>query len=182
MGDAQVFVRTATYNADVAAFFTKWLVDVDDGQTPDGAFSDVQPNTMGASSVPAWADAGVICPGRSTRSMATRRILERHLPAMTRWVEWCRTHSTNLIRDKIAATTTATGSPSAPIRPRISSAPRFSPIRRTLWPSLRGRRQQRARRRIPSNSSRTSRRRSTSRYVRPTAGSTAIPNAATRWR
>src|SRR5581483_459003 len=26
MGDAEVFCRTATYNADVAAFFTKWLV------------------------------------------------------------------------------------------------------------------------------------------------------------
>ena len=32
--------------------------------------------------------------------MATRRILEQHLPAMTRWVEWCRTHSTDLIRDQ----------------------------------------------------------------------------------
>ena len=32
MGDAHVFIRTATENADVAAFFTKWLVDVDDGQ------------------------------------------------------------------------------------------------------------------------------------------------------
>ena len=47
MGDAQVFVRTAAMNADVAAFFTKWLVDVDDGQSPDGAFSDVNPNTIG---------------------------------------------------------------------------------------------------------------------------------------
>ena len=34
MGDAQVFVRTAAANADVAAFFTKWLVDVDDAQRP----------------------------------------------------------------------------------------------------------------------------------------------------
>ena len=36
MGDAEVFIRTATYNADVAAFFTKWLVDVDDGQSAAG--------------------------------------------------------------------------------------------------------------------------------------------------
>src|SRR5487761_1914225 len=61
MGDAQIFIRTATYNADVAAFFTKWLVDVDDGQTPAGSFSDVSPNTMGWDGVPAWGDAGVIC-------------------------------------------------------------------------------------------------------------------------
>src|SRR5690348_12351479 len=38
MGDAEVFIPTATYNANVAAFFTKWLVDVDDAQSPDGAF------------------------------------------------------------------------------------------------------------------------------------------------
>ncbi len=100
MGDAQVFVRTATMNADVAAFFTKWLVDVDDGQSPDGAFSDVNPNTMGCGSVPAWADAGVICPWTIYQVYGDRRILERHLPAMTRWVEWCRQHSTGLIRDK----------------------------------------------------------------------------------
>jgi alpha-L-rhamnosidase len=100
MGDAQVFVRTATDNADVAAFFTKWLVDVDDGQSPDGAFSDVNPNTMGCGSVPAWADAGVICPWTIYQVDGDRRILQRHLPAMTRWVQWCRKHSTGLIRDK----------------------------------------------------------------------------------
>ena len=50
--------------------------------------------------VPAWADAGVICPWTMYQIYGDRRILERHLPAMTRWVEWCRTHSTNLIRDK----------------------------------------------------------------------------------
>ena len=47
MGDAHVFIRTATENADVAAFFTKWLVDVDDGQSIDGAYSDVNPNSLG---------------------------------------------------------------------------------------------------------------------------------------
>src|SRR5208283_963677 len=100
MGDAQVFICTATCNADVAAFFSKWLVDVDDGQSPEGSFSDVNPNTMACGSVPAWADAGVICPWTIYQVYGDTRILERHLPAMTRWVEWCRAHSTNLIRDK----------------------------------------------------------------------------------
>ena len=31
MGDAQIFVRTATYNRDVAAFYEKWMQDVNDG-------------------------------------------------------------------------------------------------------------------------------------------------------
>jgi alpha-L-rhamnosidase len=29
-----------------------------------------------------------------------QRILQQHLPAMTRWVDWCQAHSTNLIRDR----------------------------------------------------------------------------------
>jgi alpha-L-rhamnosidase len=100
MGDAQVFVRTATQNADVAAFFSKWLVDVDDGQSADGAFSDVSPDVLNFRGVPAWGDAGVICPWTIYQVYGDTRILERHLPAMTRWVQWCRKHSTNLIRDK----------------------------------------------------------------------------------
>jgi alpha-L-rhamnosidase len=100
MGDAQVFVRTATMNADVAAFFTKWLVDVDDGQSPDGAYGDVSPNTMGGKGTPAWADAGVICPWTIYQAYGDRRILEQHLPAMTRWIEWCRAHSRGLIRER----------------------------------------------------------------------------------
>ena len=38
MGDAQVFAPTAARNADVAAFFTKWMVDVDDGQSAHGDY------------------------------------------------------------------------------------------------------------------------------------------------
>ena len=99
MGDAEVFVRTATYNADVAAFFTKWLVDVDDAQTADGAYSDISPS-YGGGGTPAWADAGVICPWTIYLADGDKRILETHLPAMTKWVEWCRSHSDNLIRDR----------------------------------------------------------------------------------
>jgi len=100
MGDAEVFIRTATYNADVGAFFTKWLDDVDDGQSPEGSFSNVNPNTMGGGSVPAWGDAGVICPWTIYEVYGDKRILERHLPAMIKWVEYLRAHSTDLIRDK----------------------------------------------------------------------------------
>ncbi len=100
MGDAQVFVRTATDFADVAAFFTKWLVDVDDAQRPDGAFTDVSPWRGSAAGTPAWADAGVICPWTIYEAYGDRRILERHLPAMTRWVEWCRAHSVDLLRER----------------------------------------------------------------------------------
>jgi alpha-L-rhamnosidase len=100
MGDAQVFIRTATYNADVAAFFSKWLVDVDDGQSPEGSFGDVNPNTGGRGGAPGWGDAGVICPWTLYEAYGDKRILERHLSAMIKWVEYLRLHSEGLIRSK----------------------------------------------------------------------------------
>jgi alpha-L-rhamnosidase len=102
MGDAQVFIRTAAYNGDVAAFFTKWLVDVDDAQFADGEFTDVTPSPKGkggaTGGVPAWGDAGVICPWTIYLMYGDKRILEQHLPAMTRWIDWCQAHSTGLLR------------------------------------------------------------------------------------
>ena len=38
MGDAQVFIRTATCNCDVREFFDNWLMEVADAQTKEGAF------------------------------------------------------------------------------------------------------------------------------------------------
>jgi alpha-L-rhamnosidase len=99
MGDAQVFVRTATDNADVAAFFSKWLVDVDDAQSEAGAFTDVSPRRGSGDGTPAWGDAGVICPWTIYCAYGDHRILEKQLPAMTKWVEWCKAHSHDLIRD-----------------------------------------------------------------------------------
>ena len=101
LGDAQVFISTAVYNADVAAFFTKWMADVDDEQLPDGRFTSTAPDTdLVQAGVPGWADAGVVCPWVIYETYGDTRQLARHLPAMKRFVDWCQTHSTNLIRDK----------------------------------------------------------------------------------
>jgi alpha-L-rhamnosidase len=94
-GDAQVYVRTATLNADVEAFFTKWLVDLDDGQRADGQFPMVAPvKVANDDGGPAWADAGVICPWTIYEVYGDRRILEQHYPAMKRFVEFCVKRST----------------------------------------------------------------------------------------
>jgi alpha-L-rhamnosidase len=94
-GDAQVFLRTASYNADVAAFMTKWMVDVEDAQTPEGVFPDTAPrmregqnftglgNLAGAAG---WADAGVVVPWTLWRVYGDRRIIERHWDAMAAWL------------------------------------------------------------------------------------------------
>ncbi len=101
MADAQVFVPTAVYNADIAAFMNKWLVDVVDAQRADGAYSDVAPAMSGLSyGTPAWADAGVIVPWELYEAYGDPRFLERNIDAMMRWVDWCRENSDGLIRSK----------------------------------------------------------------------------------
>ena len=169
-------------NADVAAFFTKWLVDVDDGQSPDGAFSDVNPNTMGCGSVPAWADAGVICPWTIYQVYGDRRILERHLPAMTRWVEWCRKHSTGLIRDKDRGNDYGDWLAIGADTPKDLIGTAYFAYSTHLVAQIATRRSARRRRRPSTNSSSDEIKAAfNKRYVAATAASGATPSAATRW-
>ncbi|HEX2739635.1 MAG TPA: glycoside hydrolase family 78 protein, partial [Rubrobacter sp.] len=104
MGDAQVFVRTAAFNMDVAAFFEKWMVDVEDAQSPEGAFPDVAPLLRGSGLIdlrwgaPAWGDAGVIVPWTIYRTYDDTRIVERHYDAMTRWMEYLYEGNPNFLR------------------------------------------------------------------------------------
>jgi len=101
MADAQVFLPTAAYNADIAAFMGKWMIDITDAQREDGAHCDVAPAMKGLSyGTPAWADAGVIVPWVLYQTYGDRRILERNIDSMMGWVQWCKAHSTNLIRDR----------------------------------------------------------------------------------
>ena len=88
-GDAQVYIRTATLNCDVQAFFNKWLVDLTDGQRADGQFPMVAPvKVAGDDGGPAWADAGVICPWTIYQVYGDRRVLERHYPSMVRFIDF----------------------------------------------------------------------------------------------
>ncbi|MEI7908064.1 MAG: family 78 glycoside hydrolase catalytic domain [Verrucomicrobiota bacterium] len=98
MGDAEVFVKTATCNADIASFFTKWLADVTDAQLASGSFTDVSPNTGTSSGTPAWGDAGVICPWTIYQAYGDLRLLGKCYPSMVKWVEWCRANSSSSIR------------------------------------------------------------------------------------
>jgi alpha-L-rhamnosidase len=98
LADAQVFAPTATRNADVSAFFARWLLDVVDGQDADGAFRDVAPiMVLDREAAPAWGDAGVIIPWLLWRTYGDRRTLERSFDAMVAWVEHIRRHNPDLL-------------------------------------------------------------------------------------
>ena len=98
-GDAQVFAPTACFNRDVAAFFTKWCIDVEDSQFPDGAYPYVAPDALrdGGRGSAAWADAGVIVPWTVYLCYGDKRILERHYGSMERWIGWRLKNSKDLI-------------------------------------------------------------------------------------
>jgi len=87
MADAQIFARTAMFNADISAFMTKWMQDVIDAQSPEGGFPDVAPR-IGAEGdgAPAWGDAGVIVPWAMYRMYGDRRLLAQSYDAMTKWI------------------------------------------------------------------------------------------------
>jgi alpha-L-rhamnosidase len=61
-GDTQIFARAASYNADVASFFHKWMGDMRDSQRSDGAYPDVAPHAWVGYGQGAWAEAGIIVP------------------------------------------------------------------------------------------------------------------------
>jgi alpha-L-rhamnosidase len=100
-GDAQVFIRTAAFNMNVAGFFTKWARDLEDAQYPNGAYPAVAPNpaawTIGDGG-PAWADAGVICPWTIYRCYGDVRLLEERYPSMQRFIEFISQTSRDGIR------------------------------------------------------------------------------------
>ncbi|MBM4048654.1 MAG: alpha-L-rhamnosidase, partial [Planctomycetes bacterium] len=98
MGDAQVFVRTACFNLDVAAFFEKWMVDVEDAQDTDGAYPDVAPKVTQGKGVAAWADAGVIVPWTVYLCYGDVRILERHYVSMARWIACMKNEARESVR------------------------------------------------------------------------------------
>jgi alpha-L-rhamnosidase len=97
MGDAQIYARTATFNADVAAFFTKWIDDVREAQVAAGphagAYPDYAPYPF-AHGKPAavfgtaWTDAGVICPWTMWQVYGDIRLIEQHWESMERFMDW----------------------------------------------------------------------------------------------
>ncbi len=99
-GDAQIYVRAATYHADVASFFTKWMDDLVESQRESGAYPDYAPYPMYHGGTEgygtAWTDAGIICPYTIYQVYGDTRILERHYPSMVRFLEFRQRRSPDL--------------------------------------------------------------------------------------
>lgn len=91
-GDAQVYMRSAAFNSDIAAFHTKWITDLNDSQWPNGTYPVYAPMPVGADGKaairasdtysPGWAEAGIVCPYNIYKMYGDKRIVEQSWPHM----------------------------------------------------------------------------------------------------
>jgi alpha-L-rhamnosidase len=89
-GDAQFFVDTAAYNADVAAFYTRWMETLcQDSQLPSGAMANVSPKFGAPWASAGWGgDAAIRCVYAIYHVYGDKRIVERNYEAMARYLAW----------------------------------------------------------------------------------------------
>lgn len=99
-GDAQVFIRTAAFNMNIAGFFTKWLDDMVASQSREGWIPKTIPNTElnNKDAGPAWADALIICPWTLYLCYGDTHLLEKHYAALKRFVDYLSRTSQREIR------------------------------------------------------------------------------------
>ncbi|TDD26852.1 alpha-L-rhamnosidase [Kribbella turkmenica] len=96
--DAQIFLPTAAYQADVLTFFGNWLGDLAVAQTGEGAIPDVIPHVItGRHGTPAWADAATIVPWTLYRTYGDERVLRQAWPTMKHWVDYVHRANPDLI-------------------------------------------------------------------------------------
>ncbi len=93
-GDAQVFIKAASYNFDVRKFFKKWLGDMKIDQAEHGGIPRVIPNVFHSSVdsnefemySAAWADAVCIIPWELYLAYGDKSFLENMYSAMKKWI------------------------------------------------------------------------------------------------
>lgn len=93
-GDAQIFAETASYLADTAAFYRKWLRDVRDCQREDGRVDNVCPKIRGIEDRDAlngsvgWADAAIIIPYTMWKLYGDDSFIYENYDLMHGWKEY----------------------------------------------------------------------------------------------
>jgi alpha-L-rhamnosidase len=101
MGDAGIFWRTGSYNFNTEAFTHKFMHDIMDAQTAEGAFTDVSPNLLGPGpGAPGWGDAGIFIPYAAWLQYADISVVEQSWPAMQRWMDFIASNNPDYIRRK----------------------------------------------------------------------------------
>ena len=88
--DAQVFIPTACYFADVKQFFVKWMRDLVLEQAPDGGVPCVVPDLRWSYGSSGWDDAVTVIPSTLYKVYGDTAVLREFYPAMKKWVGYIR--------------------------------------------------------------------------------------------
>jgi alpha-L-rhamnosidase len=86
-GDRAASSRGESYLFDTAALYSKWIADVEDAQRNDGALSDVAPAFWPIyNDDVTWPNLFIAAPRHLYEQYGEKRVIEKHYPAMKRWV------------------------------------------------------------------------------------------------
>jgi alpha-L-rhamnosidase len=92
LGDRGQVSRSETYMFDVAAFYGKWMTDLEDSQRPSGSIPDVSPNYWPLYNDDlTWPGTIVFVHGMLYDQYADKRVLARGYDAMKKWLDYTRT-------------------------------------------------------------------------------------------
>ena len=97
-GDAQVFARTAAYNADVHNYLSKYVNMLIGGQCENGAFPEIAPSINMDSGANGWSDAGIILVWELYQQYGDRELIAKNLEAMCRYVDYLVDTSEDFVR------------------------------------------------------------------------------------
>nr|WP_319509543.1 glycoside hydrolase family 78 protein [uncultured Draconibacterium sp.] len=98
-GDAQVFIPTSLFIADVHSFWASWMQSVRDDQLDNGAIPIVVPNLSGKRTSSGWGDVATVIPWETYMRTGDKRILEDSYQTMLGWIKYYRSVSDNHIVD-----------------------------------------------------------------------------------
>lgn len=101
MGDICSFAQTSMYNQDLYSFYKKWMADVRDAQTPEGAYTDTVPAVITTGSGNAgWAEAGILIPLEVYKAYGDLELLQEHYPSMRKYMNYLESISSYKPEDK----------------------------------------------------------------------------------
>jgi alpha-L-rhamnosidase len=103
LGDAHLSAEEAAFNFDMAAFYTKFLKDIQLAQKEDGSLPDTVPLYFGRlyPADPAWGSAYITLAWLVFNFYGDKRILEEHYSSLKKYIKFLRANAEGNILKKL---------------------------------------------------------------------------------
>jgi len=91
LGDRSVESKGESYVFDISGLYNKWLDDIRDAQRDNGSIPDVAPSYWPVyTDNTTWPGSYLIIPAMLYEQYGDRRLIEKHYPAMKKWISHMR--------------------------------------------------------------------------------------------